>query len=102
VAKTPGQGLRHLSLLNNFLDVSEKFGNGNLRSHSALTKGEQQFLKISVEMGFPNSEMAPKFEMGIQSNKTVLSLKIELAKKLHCNWDQIKLVRGYGNNYNNG
>lgn len=69
-----------MALINGFLNESEKKGVGNLKSHSALIKGEVININVknNVTYGF---DVEKKFEIKIPSNLTIFDLRLAIAKK---------------------
>ena len=75
-----------------FLDQSEAKGVGILKSHSGLTKGEL------VSLVFTNNitsgvHTKRKVELKLSSNKTIYSLRYQIARNFKCLWNEIKLIR---------
>ena len=84
--------LRCLLLIKSLMDESEKKGVGNLKSHSALVKGE--LLSFSVTNDITSGGDVPKkVDLRVFSNITVYELRGEIAKLIKTSWDQVKLVR---------
>ncbi|EGR29288.1 ubiquitin carboxyl-terminal hydrolase family protein, putative [Ichthyophthirius multifiliis] len=81
-----------IDIINALLNESEKKGIGNLKPLNGLVKGEIQNLLINNEATF-NYEGNKKIEIKIESNKTIIDLKILIAKNIQTSWDQIKLIR---------
>jgi len=84
--------LRCLSLIRSLMDESEKRGVGNLKSHSALVKGELLTFHIINEVT-SGSDVPKKAEFRMHANSTVFELRHEIGKAFKATWDQIKLTR---------
>ena len=68
------------------LNESEKKGIGNLKSLNGLVKGEVQNLLIYNELTYV-SDNSKKLEIKIESHKTIIDLKIQIAKCINTSWD---------------
>lgn len=84
--------IKSILLLRNLLNESEKNGIGSLTSLTGLVKGELMTLVITNELN-QQADIPKKLEVKMHSNKTVLELRVHIAKKIKASWDQIKLVR---------
>lgn len=72
------------------LDESEKRGIGSLRPHSSLARGELMNFVIQNELTF-GSDVPKKCDVKVYANRTVLELRIAIAKKIKTSWDTVKL-----------
>ena len=79
---------RVLLLIRSVLDQSEKKGIGNLKSHSALVKGELMNFNIINDFS-SSSDIPKKIEIRVYSNATIFELRIEIAKQIKETWDQV-------------
>ncbi len=68
------------------LNETEKKGIAGLRSNSGLVKGELLSLNVNNEVS-KGIDVEKKVDLKIYSNRTILELKIEIAKKIKCGWD---------------
>ncbi|KAL4448730.1 hypothetical protein ABPG74_012819 [Tetrahymena malaccensis] len=84
---------RTLDILNCLLNESEKKGIGYLKPINGLVKGEVQNLTITNEINAYVQEGQKKQDIKIESNKTIIDLKILIASKINTSWDQIKIKR---------
>ena len=84
--------MKCLTLIRSILDESERKGIGNLRSHSALAKGELLSLNVINEIT-NGTDVPKKIELKVYSNITVYDLRVEVAKLAKVTWDQVKLTR---------
>ena len=84
--------VRSILLIRNLLNESEKNGIGSLTSLSGLVRGELMTFQITNDLTIGN-DVPKKFEVKMHSNRTLMELRVELAKKIKASWDQIKLLR---------
>ena len=80
---------RVLTLIRSILDQSERKGIGNLKSHSALVKGELMNFNIINDLS-SSSDVPKKLEIRLYSNATIYELRVEIAKQIKETWDQVK------------
>lgn len=71
-----------LEILNEILDVTEQHGIGALISHNAVLSGEILKFEIQNEIAYNFIHTKKKFEIAIESNKTLYDLRKVLAKLL--------------------
>jgi hypothetical protein len=55
-------------------------------------KGELMTFQITNDLTV-GGDVPKKIELKLHSNRTVMEMRIEAAKKIKASWDQIKLVR---------
>jgi len=84
--------LRCLTLIRSLMDESEKKGVGNLKSHSALVKGEVLNFNVSNDIT-QGADVPKKVELRLHANITVFELRKEVGKHFKVTWDQVKLTR---------
>ena len=84
--------LRCLQIIKSIMDESEKKGTGNLKSHSALVKGELLTFNVTNDIT-SGADVPKKIELRLHSNITVYDLRVEIAKQAKTSWDQVKLLR---------
>lgn len=77
-------------MLRNLLNQSEKKGVGSLVSLSGMVPGEIMTFNINNEVPSSNPK---KFTIHLLSNRTVIELRLAIARKIQVNWENVKLVR---------
>ena len=77
-------------MLRNLLNESEKKGVGSLVSLSGMVPGESMTFNINNEVSSSNPK---KFTIHLLSNRTVIELRLAIARKIQVNWENVKLVR---------
>lgn len=70
------------------LSDSEKRGIGFFVSLNGLVKGEIVSLVVTNDITYV-TDGSKKFELKIEANKTLIDLKIIIADKVGCSWDQV-------------
>mmetsp|Transcript_7871 Transcript_7871/g.15214 ORF Transcript_7871/g.15214 Transcript_7871/m.15214 type:complete len:2832 (+) Transcript_7871:1305-9800(+) len=95
--KTAGEDYMHraLLLMNSFIEILEKRGNGGLKSHSAMLKGEMHVLTVtnSIYYSVPCPEIPKKLEVKCFSNTTIWELRKLISRQVKVLPDSFKLVR---------
>jgi ubiquitin carboxyl-terminal hydrolase 34 len=80
-------------LIKSILDITETQGIGTLKSHSCIIPGEELTIQamndITLGINIPQ-----KATIKVNSNDTVLQLRMEIGKEFKCNWEEVKIVRG--------
>lgn len=79
---------RALDAIHCVLSDSEKRGIGFFVSLNGLVKGEIVSLVVTNDITYV-TDGSKKFELKIEANKTLIDLKILIADKVGCSWDQV-------------
>ena len=81
--------IRTISAINSFLDESEKAGIGTLKSHNANVKGEIITISVYNDNIMIGSNFPKNIDLKVNSNDTLYSLRMEVAKTLQTSWDAV-------------
>lgn len=81
---------RAVTIINSFMDESEKYGIGNLKSHNANVKGETITISVYNDNIMLGSNIPKNLDMKVNSNLTLFELRVEIAKQLQTSWDAVK------------